>query len=153
MKGEPSPNCGGLAYPPVFYRDTEYRGMGGARRHRRSRRGRGKKFFSRRRPATGRRSRQRKRRTKRRVAHRRRRTVLRGGYAADPLIPQQILNTGRSMVSFGSNLAHNYMGTPISPSPYPTSQSELRPMVDVHFPDPPKLEQIALSAAKSAEMA
>ena len=138
-----TPNCGGLAYPPVFSRDTEYREMrGGSRRHRRTRRGRAKMNFSRRMRAHGR------RKARRTVSFRRRR--MRGGYAADTLLPQPLVNMGRSVITSSGNLAHKYMGNPVTPSPYPTSQTELRPMVEVHFPEPPQLEQIALSAAQSA---
>ena len=71
---------------------------------------------------------------------------MRGGYAGDTLLPQSIVNLSRNVITSGANLVHNFKGTSVSPSPYPTSQPNQRPNMDVHVAIPPNLQTISASA-------
>jgi hypothetical protein len=137
---------GGTFFPP-FTKMVPPCKLGGGRRKRRLKTRRGSKYRRQRRVRSRRRTRptRRSRRGKRRRSRR-----MRGGNPANTILPQDFVNLGRSVFTNGANLVHNFKGTSITPSPYPTSQHQQQPMQDVFFADLPQVQQISLEAAEAA---
>lgn len=144
-------SCGGMSFP-VFNNTHNYSKMkpqtGGRKRSiRRSKPYANKRHKSRYRTRMRKKHSRKRKRRKRNT--RRRRKRMTGGYANDTIFPQPLVNLGRGLLTNGANLLHNYKGTAVSPSPYPTDQPNLRPMQDVFFGEIPNLKDIS-AAAESA---
>ena len=140
-------DCGGTYFSPLSKMPTCCGQIGGRPRRKRKTRRRGKQWKRKgRRTLARRRYRTRNRRAKRRRSRRR----LRGGSAANTLLPQPLVNLGRGLLTNGVNLIHNYKGTNITPSPYPTSQHQQHPMEDVYFGKIANVQAISKASAATA---